>query len=384
MRNSSLTHFLPWLLVALCPPLLGHCGGAAEPGTETGNPPVVEQQKLHIVLGDTGVQVLGDAGAVTPGANVTVTNRTTGAHIAATARADGSISVVVPGSVQDEYEVTVSNGSGTQTVGLTATNGPDRGDPTGTNGTTTNGTGTNSIASDAELTSASCNTLENTLGQRVADGFSSASTACSSDSDCVYSGWGVGCYFQCGSSFLSVNGASLAQTQIERVTAPVCNELASRCAREAPQPCIGDAVSIPECADGVCRGLELGALSCNDLGNRAATRLASTIEASDHSCTTDADCTLFEPNLSCASHCNGFPSVVALSALPALNESVGQLENQFCTTFQRRSCPGPFALPCPAPLMAAKAACIFSGLGPPEGSGKCSLTSIPFGGPLAE
>src|SRR3954471_24853170 len=108
MKHLRLARCLPWLLIAVCPPLLGRCGGAVEHGTETGNPPVVEQQKLHVVLRDTGVEVVGDAGAVSPGASVRVTNRTTGESTEATARADGSVNIVVPGSPQDEYEVTVS------------------------------------------------------------------------------------------------------------------------------------------------------------------------------------------------------------------------------------------------------------------------------------
>jgi len=380
MRHSSLTRLLPWLLLSVCPPLLGHCGGATEPGTETGNPPVVEQQRLHIVLRDTGVEVVGDPGAVSPGVSVQVTNRRTGDHAEATARADGSISVSVPGSLQDEYEVTVSNGAGSQTVRVTAADGDNESDPTATNGTATNGTATNgtatngtatsSMVSDSELASASCNTLENALAQRVASAFSNADSACRTDSDCVYTSWGAACYYQCGSSFSSVNGANSAQAQALRDTAPVCSELASRCLRQPPSSCPPGTTTTPECANGVCRGLELGTLSCDELANTASRRLGSAVEATDHSCTVDADCTLYDPTLSCTAHCNGLPTSVATSALPVVTESVRLLENQFCSEFQQRSCPGPFQLPCIPPLMTAKASCV---------SGQCNVTSTPYG-----
>src|SRR5215471_11848241 len=104
MKHFRLTRFLPWLLIAVCPPLLGHCGGAVEHGTETGNPPVVEEKKLHVVLHDDGAEVVGDAGAVPAGASVTVTNTRSGDHVQAIASADGSLNVSVPGTLGDEYE----------------------------------------------------------------------------------------------------------------------------------------------------------------------------------------------------------------------------------------------------------------------------------------
>ena len=120
MKHLRFARLFPWLLIAICPPLLGHCGGALEHGTETGNPPVVEQQKLHVVLHDDGVEVVGEAGAVSHGATVTVTNTRSGDRAEAIARADGSVNVSVPGTLADEYEVTVASSGGSQTVRVTA------------------------------------------------------------------------------------------------------------------------------------------------------------------------------------------------------------------------------------------------------------------------
>jgi hypothetical protein len=126
MKHSFHFGLLPCVLIALCPALLGHCGGATQQATETGNPPGVAEQKLHILLRNTGVEVVGDAGAVGAGANVSVTNRSSGDHGEAIAKVDGSFDIVVPGSLQDEYEVTVSQGSATQTVRISAnTNGAE-------------------------------------------------------------------------------------------------------------------------------------------------------------------------------------------------------------------------------------------------------------------
>jgi hypothetical protein len=339
---------LPWLLVAVSVPLLNHCGGATEPGTETGNPPGIEARRLHIVLRDSGVEVVGDAGAVSPGANVSVTNRSSGQQASATARADGSVSVVVPGSLDDEYDVTVSNGGGSQTVRVSAaTNGDMNG------------------AGGSDLGSASCEALENTLGQRIADGFSSANTACSVDDDCVFQGWGAGCYFQCGGSFLSVEGAALAQMAVEEDVAPVCTELASRCTRQPASSCPPPTTTTPECANGVCQGLELGAFSCEELSNSASARVADLLAAAGRSCSEDSDCTLYEPNVLCGVSC-GYASVVATLALPELADRIDRLEDQFCNEFTNRSCPGPLQPPCPAPLRTPRVSCV---------SGGCALSS---------
>jgi len=354
MKDLLFTRLLPWLSIAVCVPLLGHCGGTAEPGTETGNPPGIEARRLHIVLRDSGVEVVGDPGAVSPGASVRVTNRSSGEQAEATARADGSVNVVVLGSLEDEYDVTVSNGGGSQTVRVSAAT---NGEGAGTSG-----------AGGSDLASASCEALENTLGQRISEGFSSGNTTCRIDDDCVYQGWGVGCYFQCGGSFLSVNGASVARETVEEGVAPVCSELASRCTRQPASSCPPPTTTTPECANGVCRGLELGAFSCEELSNSARARLGGLSDAAGRSCSVDADCTLYEPSLVCAADC-GYPIAVAMAALPELTGSIQGLEERFCSEFANRSCPGPFQFPCPAPLMAPRASCV---------SGQCTLLSAMY------
>ena len=351
MKHLSLTRLLPWLSIAVCSPMLNHCGGSAEPGTETGNPPGVEARRLHIVLRDSGVEVVGDAGAVSPGARVRVTNTSSGEQAEATARADGSVSVIVPGSLEDEYDVTVSNGGGSQTVRVSAASNGD-----------SNGT------ADSDLGSASCEALENTLGQRIADGFSSGNTACRVDDDCVFQGWGAGCYFQCGGSFLSVNGAALAQMAVEEDTAPVCSELESRCTRQPASSCPPPTTTTPECANGVCQGLDLSGFSCEELSNSAAARLGDLIDGAGRSCSVESDCTLYNPGLACAANC-GYPIAVATAALLELTGSITRLEDRFCSEFTDRSCPGPFQFPCPAPLMDPRASCV---------SGQCTLTSTGF------
>jgi hypothetical protein len=367
MKHVAFARLLPWLWIAVCPPLLGQCGGAVEPGRETGNPPVVEQQKLHIVLADRGVEVVGDAGAVSPGASVRVTNRTTGASAEATARPDGSVSVSVPGSLQDEYEVTVSNGAGTQTVRVSAA--------TNTTSSTTD------AAADAGALETTCEGLWRTLAQQVSAGYGRADTACNQDDDCVFSGLDVGCSHSCSSWPISASGAAAAQATVADEIAPVCSELGRSGCPVAQPGCAYDGSTL-ECYQaterdagerrGTCRRLDLTSLSCGDLSTGASARLGNLEQNAERGCTLDADCTLTTLGLRCVPSCGGLTIAVAAGSLQALTSSVGLIESRFCGELANRPCPPARDLPCaprPSPEPQPQATC---------NAGRCEVTYVPL------
>ena len=349
MKHPRLARCLPWLLIAVCPPLLGHCGGAVEHGTETGNPPVVEQQKLHVVLHDDGVVVLGDPGAVSPGATVTVTNVRSGDRSEATAGADGSVSVGVPGTLADEYEVTVSSGGRSQTVRVLASAGTS--DAAGASGKSGN-----------ELASASCDALEQNLRAQVADQFAAASTACQVDSDCTWGG-DVGCYYTCGGPIVSVGGLAAAQRAILESTAPVCAELTSRCPGRGPPGCPALAGGNPTlgCSNGSCE-----VLSCDDLQSRMNQRLSEIQEQVPRDCAVDADCTLINPRVGCLTSCGTQPIVQAGSS-DQTTPLVKRADDSICGAFELQGCPAPIPPPCGA-TTEPRAACV---------SGKCDIEYVP-------
>lgn len=87
--------------------LLG-CGARTDdPSTDTGNPPVIAESKLRVVASEKSgeVVVVGSKGAVSPGAEITVTNVKTKQSERTQAASDGSFEVSVGGSVTDEYRV---------------------------------------------------------------------------------------------------------------------------------------------------------------------------------------------------------------------------------------------------------------------------------------
>jgi heat shock protein HslJ len=115
-----------WLAVVLGASLLGvsvlGCGGQSGSlnSTDTGNPPVIIGQKLRLVPSATGVVVLGEPGAVPPGAQVEVANLSTGRSERTTAANDGAFEVELEGTLDDDYRVQVSVGGRSSSTVLTA------------------------------------------------------------------------------------------------------------------------------------------------------------------------------------------------------------------------------------------------------------------------
>src|SRR5688572_20334251 len=197
------------LLLALSPALLGHCGGATNGGsmgTETGNPPVVDSQKLRLVAHGGGAELVGEPGAVTAGATVRLDNRSTGASAVVTANGDGSFRVEVAGTALDDYEVTVTaqGRSVSADVGISSVATPP-----------------------VDLASLSCEQLQSSLEQQLTSAYEPFSQTCTSDSDCVIQWWG-GCFVGCGASYVLGSQLTSAVAAAEQSTAPVCNEIENR------------------------------------------------------------------------------------------------------------------------------------------------------------
>jgi hypothetical protein len=321
-------------LCALLPATLTRCGGnAAELGTETGNPPVINKGSLHLEDAPGGVRLVGTAGAVTPGADVDLTNQRTGATEQTRAAADGSIEVVVAGQSTDVYEVTVNSGGRETSVTLTAAELPD------------------------DLTTLSCNGLENALGDVVAASFAAADTACSEDADCLLSQWGAGCYSDCGDTVLSSTGQTAALADAEQRTAPVCAELERRpCERRGSSPCTSRAFGAILCRSGQCIGADANELSCTELERVAAKRRVEVAQEPQRACQVDADCTVLSTQVSCAAYCN-FPDAVARGAVEEVQSRLQSIEQELCGPATAMGCVTP-ALPCPAPPRNTTATCV--------------------------
>jgi hypothetical protein len=331
MKRSRINSLVYCLFAGLCAPLLGQCGGATDPGvqvgTETGNPPRIEERKLFLIESARGVAIVAEAGAVTPASGtVLITNRSTGASQQGSVRNDGSFDVVLPGSLQDVYDVSISSGGRSTSVQVNA--------PAG---------------SGDVIESLSCQTLENTLSPRLADSFASAQTGCSSDIDCGLVYWNVGCFDGCGASIVAQTDAAAAQARAEQTTAALCSELDARCVRTPAPDCLLDDLGMPACVEGSCQGLDLARLSCDDLPARAGQQMSDAVGRASLACQVDADCTFFSASVSCRADC-GSNYAVAGAAVQALEAERARVEQVLCQAYADRPCPPPIPLPCVPPV----------------------------------
>jgi hypothetical protein len=317
------------LLSALAPLTLPSCGGNANDGggglgTETGNPPVIEKAKLHLEVMPDGVHLIGTAGAVTPGVEVRVTNQRTGENAVATAAADGSVDVLVPGAAADTYEVTVARGGRETSITLTSADLP------------------------SDLSTVSCDALR-AGGFGILDPiYASADKACTDDSDCVTGAFGSGtCIpFSCGGWIASVAGRDAAIAAGSQALMAMCGEFE---ARDCENPVVDCAPPPPRrlvCEQGQCLAREL---SCGDLSDEANGQRQQAIAAAARNCDINADCVLVRPRLSCVSDCGyGEPASIASTASAALDAQIQQTEQVACEQFEQELCAPPGLLDCEA------------------------------------
>jgi hypothetical protein len=326
---------VPCLLLAVVP-LLSHCGEAAGYGTETGNPPKLEERQLYLEVVAGGIRVVGTPGAVAPaGASVRVTNVTTGVSVETRAAADGSLDVVIAAEPGDELEVTV--GSGGQEASERISFG--------------------SIGSRTDLGGVSCEALEATLAQTLVEVAENADTACSYDIDCLSIHLAaVSCYQGCDEAVLSRAGLPDASEQAEQRTTPVCLAL-EPCARPVAQ-CenLGETIRTTACEAGRCVRIDPVRFTCEDYGIPANERRAQLRAAANKQCVEDTDCGLANIGVPCLADCEYTLDGVAVSEVAALEASIREVDTLYCAPALAYGCEPP-SFDCVPPTGTATAVC---------------------------
>lgn len=326
------------LLCALAPFTLARCGGSANDpghellGTETGNPPVIKKEALHLEVAPGGMRLIGAPGAVTPGAEVRVTNQRTGASAATTAAANGSVDLSISGETSDVYEVIVTREGQQASVTLTMADLP------------------------SDLSTLSCEALGNALGPVIAATYADADHSCTIDADCAERSWGEGCYNRCGSEILAASAVEATSALAEQRITGLCSEIDARGCPNGPVPCVPSLQHVLRCEQGQCVGRELGELSCEDLSQEASRRRQAAAAKAPRDCNVDDDCALSRFNLSCLDNCGGFASPIASSAYDAVEAEIAQAEALLCGQFERDACVV-LALPCDPPAGEPSARC---------------------------
>src|SRR5690242_17105940 len=97
-----------------------------------GNPPVIDADRVALVLQDDGVHVVGEKGAVTPGGvTIHVRNLVSDKSASGRAASSGSFDVKAPGGVNDGFSVQASNGAGKSALVFLRPEGGATGDDDG-------------------------------------------------------------------------------------------------------------------------------------------------------------------------------------------------------------------------------------------------------------
>ena len=117
MNQAAMMQWSRWLAIAWLGALLAACSDS-HPGdgegaglgpknsTETGNPPVIELERVALVNDDGALHVVGERRAVVPGGGeIEVERLATGARVTGDVAADGSFDVRVEGSLRDAYQL---------------------------------------------------------------------------------------------------------------------------------------------------------------------------------------------------------------------------------------------------------------------------------------
>jgi hypothetical protein len=84
---------------------------------------------------------------------------------------------------------------------------------------------------------------------------------------------------------------------------------------------------------------------CEDWSNQASTGRRAAQDAAGRACSVDADCLIVDFELSCFADC-GYPSAVAISAIPPLRAAIDHIDKDNCDRFAASNCPGPIIPPC--------------------------------------
>jgi hypothetical protein len=164
-----------------------------------------------------------------------------------------------------------------------------------------------------------------------------ADTTCVTDADCVSSTDVLLCAPGCASWAISKTGAAQIAPAIGAADPPVC-KFAAECAIPCPR---GGA---PACVAGKCllQGppgcdscvSELPQ-TCSERSAQMAALISGYVEATDKSCSTDADCTAVSLSTDCNDHC---PAAVSQTAASALTTALQGIETSFCPNFVHDGC----------------------------------------------
>lgn len=201
--------------------------------TETGNPPVIDVDKISLVVGADDVQIVGAPGAVKPGGSEVELAILGSDEVArAKSKPDGSFSVTVDAKPDAVVEVSASSGEMRSSSVYV------------TRGGATVGSGKGN-----ELT---CMERSNLASQVVGSVFMNADTSCQTAADCVQVDNKADCADSCGGPIVSVSAVDGIVAAFDMINDGVCADFAADGCSVIALPCPPPAPGVPACVDGQC------------------------------------------------------------------------------------------------------------------------------------
>jgi len=299
--------------------LLAGCFSANRPldSTKTGNPPVIDSDRVALKVGSDEVHVIGEPGAIMPGgATVEVTNLSSGDVQQTMSASDGSFDLRVDGSANDAFSVRARDDDEVSVAVYVV-----------------RGSAAVSLSCDQR------NTLAGDLLHRAADG---ADRACSSDADCAAVLPQASCYTQCEYAYVSAAGRS----EIEQAERDVAAGLCANYTKDGCSVAVLDCATptAPLCLMGRCGSFSRTPPdvppSCNQLELVAGRRHSEALDAADKSCTSDADCEVASSLVTCRDDC-AFESPVASRGRAAFDAAIADINAEECASFAAMGCMAP-------------------------------------------
>jgi hypothetical protein len=229
---DTVVHGRPCLLAFLALVAVG-CSSTHTPGsTETGNPPVIDAQKISLVVSSGEVHIVGKPGAVTPGgAEITIQVVGSDAVVTTKSAEDGSFEAKVAGGAESVFEVHASSG------------GEDSETVYATHDSAT-------ISTDAgEL---SCAQRDELASEVVGGALSSADPSCQTAADCQKVSTTTQCRDTCEGFYIGKGAVAAIEAAVRAVDASFCLDfVADGCMRTIP-PCVPPQTGPVACIAGRC------------------------------------------------------------------------------------------------------------------------------------
>jgi hypothetical protein len=210
------------------------CNSAHVAGiTETGNPPVIDIEKVSLAVSTDDVRIVGKPGAVTPGgADVEIEIVGSGETAQAKAAPDGSFDILVKAGADAVLEVKASSGEQvSETVYVTR-------------GGASVGTG--------DAGQLSCQQRDQLASQVVVNATNGSDASCETAADCVHVSTTTMCRDTCSGYYTGKKAAAAIEAAVQIVDEGFCaGYAADGCTRIIP-PCMPPATGPVACVDHVC------------------------------------------------------------------------------------------------------------------------------------